>query len=351
MTADQRDIDTLIIGQGLAGAILAWQLMQQGQSVLIVNRENLPSASRVAAGLFNPVTGQRFVLQPHAETIIPAARDFYKQLEQQFKHTFFFDKPMLRIIRNEKELTAINKRKSDPAYSAYLGEITDSTSIKAAHGIIKQMQTGYLDTNALLDHLQHHFIEHNVYLNRCFRHEEMKQTRRGIHWQGVTAKNIIFCEGFMGKDNQWFDWLPFQPAKGEILSLKTDAKLPDHIINGGRWLLPLQHGHYKTGATYDHDLSTLEPTEKARHRLIAGMQGLMANRFDFEVVGHNAGVRPNTLDKNPFIGFHPEQRRIGIFNGFGSKGSMLIPWYAESFAKHIIHGSTIPAEADIARIQ
>jgi len=351
MKACNRDIDTLIIGQGLAGSILASQLIQQEQSILIVGHEDSPSASRVAAGLFNPVTGQRFVLQPNAEVIIPAARELYRQLEQEFGQALFFEKQMLRIIRNEKELAAISKRRTNPSYATYLGEVTESSLCNAPFGVIEQRQTGYLDTNALLDCLQKNFIERDAYLSACFDYRDLELMDSGIRWQGIAAKRIIFCEGFMGKENPWFNWLPFQAAKGDILTMKTAAALPDQIINGGRWLLPLQNGKYKTGATYDHDLSTLLPTEKTRQELIEGMQQLLNDSFEFEIEEHKTGVRPNTLDKHPFIGLHPEQQQIGIFNGFGSKGSMLIPYYAQTFASHLSLGTGIPAEADIVRIK
>jgi len=53
-------IDFLIVGQGLAGSLLAWELIQRGCSVLVVDKGE-ENASQVAAGLINPVTGIRFV--------------------------------------------------------------------------------------------------------------------------------------------------------------------------------------------------------------------------------------------------------------------------------------------------
>jgi len=350
MTASNRVINTLIIGQGLAGSILAWQLMQRGQSVLLVNQETSPSASRVAAGLFNPVTGQRFVLQTNAELIIPAARCFYSQLEKLFGQTLFFAKPMLRIINSEKELAAIEKRKADPAYADYLGDIVQNKLLNAPLGAIEQFHTGYLDTNTLLDYLKAFFVEQDSYITAQFDCSAMSMTESGIHWNGIDSRRIIFCEGFMGRNNPWFNWLPFQPAKGEILTLASDANLPDQIINGGRWLLPLFDGSYKTGATYDHDLSSIKPTGTAKSELVEAMQQLLSHKAEYEVTDHQCGVRPNTLDKKPFIGFLPQQHQIGIFNGFGSKGSMLIPWYADAFASHITCGTDIPADSDIARV-
>jgi len=352
MPVNYSTIDTLIIGQGLAGSILAWQLMKSGQKTMVISNDASPSASRVAAGLFNPVTGKRLVLQADAETIIPAAQALYRELETHFDQRFFHEKSMFRVIKDAKEYKSFEKRAEDPAYAQYLGEICDPPiSLNSSNEVFEQHNTGYLDTNRVLDCLRDYFIARESYRAALFNHNDLVVTDKTISWNGIQTQRIIFCEGFMGKDNPWFNWLPFQPAKGEILSLKTDHSLPDQIINGGKWLLPVHDGSYKTGATYDHDLSSITPSERGKSELIDGMQKLLSSPIEFELQDHQAGVRPNTLDKQPFIGLHHEQPEIGIFNGFGSKGSMLIPYYSAAFARHLIDGSPIPAEANICRIQ
>ncbi|RLL55045.1 FAD-dependent oxidoreductase [Mariprofundus sp. EBB-1] len=343
--------NTLIIGQGLAGSLLAWQLMQQGQQISIVCDEAAPCASRVAAGLFNPVTGQRLVLQEQAAHIIPSARRCYQTLETQFDEAFFHDIPMLRILNNDNERQSLYKRCQDKAYTPYMGQHIDTVdSIRAPHGVCEQQQTGYLDTNALLDRLRTFFIQQESYFADHFDFADLEITSNGVIWKHIHAKRIIFCQGFMDQTNPWFKWLPFQPAKGEILTLTSDSALPTQIINGGKWLLPLHNGQYKTGATYSHNLSTIEATPAAKTELLNGLQKLFLTPVNIDVIRQQAGVRPNTRDKHPFIGLHPEKPQIGIFNGFGSKGSMLIPHYAQAFTDHLTHGTPIPHEADIIRI-
>ena len=65
--------DYLIIGQGLAGSLLAWELIQRDCKVVIIDngKEN---ASQVAAGLINPITGMRFVKSADVDTLLPAAK-------------------------------------------------------------------------------------------------------------------------------------------------------------------------------------------------------------------------------------------------------------------------------------
>jgi glycine/D-amino acid oxidase-like deaminating enzyme len=54
------DYDYLIVGQGLAGTSLAWHLKESGKKILIVGDSSLPSSSKVAAGIFNPLTGKNW---------------------------------------------------------------------------------------------------------------------------------------------------------------------------------------------------------------------------------------------------------------------------------------------------
>lgn len=352
MARREQYIDSLIIGQGLAGSILAWQLMQRGQRVIVVADQSAASASRVAAGLFNPVTGKRLLLQEDAETVIPAALSFYEHVEQRFKKKLFHKKKMLRILRSKNECALFDQRTQNVAYRPYLGEASTAPSLlQAEHGIFVQRKTGYLDTNALLDCFKDFFVTHESYIESRFRHDDLVINKATVSWHGIDARRVIFCEGSMATKNSWFNWLPFQPAKGEILSFTSEQQLPEQIINGGKWLLPTADGNFKTGATYDQNLSNIEPSAAGKSELVDGLQSLLSSPLNFKLVDHQAGVRPNTLDKQPFIGSHPSQPQLAIFNGFGSKGSMLIPYYAERFASHLIDDSAIPEEADICRIR
>ena len=80
----------------------------------------------------------------------------------------------------------------------------------------------------------------------------------------------------------------------------------------------------------------------------AGNATLMTEQLMDTLVDHSAGIRPCTKDTLPFVGMHPQQSRLGIFNSFGSKGSLMIPYYARQFSARL-QGSSNMAEADIMR--
>jgi len=335
--------DVLIIGAGLAGSLLAWQLMQSEKSVQLMHNPKFTPASRVAAGLVNPVTGQRLVLQENIEELLPAAHKLYEQLGKQFHTQFFFKKNMLRTLQNDKVKFAWKKRQFDHKYQHYVCEIPNQSDV------IKQYQTGYLDTNTLLDALHIYFQQHDCLTESDVHQHDIQIHQSHVQWQHITASTVVFCQGWRETNGKFFYFLPFQPAKGEILHLSTPNKLPEYIINQGKWLLPLNDGSFKIGATYQSTKNDEQTSEAGKKELLSALESMPIEQKNITLTNHQAGIRPNTLDKQPFLGMHPKYQNIGIFNGFGSKGSLLIPWYSKSMCEHLIHGAALPSHADIKR--
>jgi len=331
-------IDYLIIGQGLAGSLLAWELMQRGCTVVIVDN-GLESASQVAAGLINPVTGMRLVKSADVDRLLPVAKQYYAQLAEVFQQDFYIEKPMLRLLRSEKELTHCVKRLADPDYSDYLGVITppesSANTLASPYGFLQQKQTGYLLTRPLLSCLKDFFIERGCYRSAVVDYQDI-QLQPTLRWQDINFKQIIFCEGHQATKNPWFSWLPFQPVKGEILTLQHQSLLPDNILNFGDWLIPLDSRHIRVGATFDRENLDTKPTEFGKNALLNALKTIPVDLTQAILINHQAHIRPCTLDKQPFLGHHPHHPQLAIFNGFGAKGSLQIPWFCRQFADALL---------------
>ena len=91
-------VDCIIAGQGLAGSLLAWFLLKQGKSILVVDDGFIQSSSRVAAGIIHPITGRRLVKTWKADTLIPYAFNCYREIESVLNESFFYDSPILEIF-------------------------------------------------------------------------------------------------------------------------------------------------------------------------------------------------------------------------------------------------------------
>ncbi|MDQ3291058.1 MAG: FAD-binding oxidoreductase, partial [Bacteroidota bacterium] len=75
--------DFILVGHGLAGGILARTLSQESYKLAVFDTYKFNSASRVAAGLINPLAGKRFAKSWLAEKLVPYAIAFYQKLEQE----------------------------------------------------------------------------------------------------------------------------------------------------------------------------------------------------------------------------------------------------------------------------
>lgn len=336
-------IDYLIIGQGLAGSLLAWELIKRDCQVIIIDngKEN---ASQVAAGLINPITGMRFVKSTDVDTLLPAAKQCYSELADAFQQKFYIEKPMLRLFRSDKELNHCLKRLDNPDYRDYLGSMTPRdqpvNNLATPFGYLEQKQTGYLLTRPLLTCLKDFFIARHCYRQADVDYQDI-QLQPSLRWQDISPKQIIFCEGYHATKNPWFSWLPFQPVKGEILTLEHQSLLPDKILNYGDWLIPLNSHHIRIGATFDRESLNTQPTERGKGDLLNALEPISAHLSQASLINHQANIRPCTLDKQPFTGRHPQLPQLAIFNGFGAKGSLLTPWYSRYFVDSLLNNTPL----------
>jgi glycine/D-amino acid oxidase-like deaminating enzyme len=69
----------------------------------------------------------------------------------------------------------------------------------------------------------------------------------------------------------------------------------------------------------------------------------------YEIIKHEAGIRPTVNDRRPILGIHPEHPRLAVFNGLGTKGVMLAPYFANQLIDHLEKEQTIDPEVDLSR--
>ena len=74
-------------------------------------------------------------------------------------------------------------------------------------------------------------------------------------------------------------------------------------------------------------------------------------KVPYDITDHKAGVRPATKDRRPYLGVHPQQQNVFIFNGWGSKGVLLIPYFAEKFCDFLVDKVPLDIDVDIHRIK
>lgn len=344
--------DVIIVGQGLAGSILSWQLKAQGLSCLVINNQPELSASRAAAGILNPITGKRLVKAPLTNTYLSKAQAFYKSLEEDLQASFFEKRSFIRLLKSKEEASTLQERVQDPKFKAFIPQIYPSFHfeyLNDPYGSFAIDSVYTLNTNLFLDLTQNYLQQNQSYLEDLFIVEDLTVSSDAIFFKNYKSTYIIFCEGAKATNNPFFSYLPFAPAKGEILELDLLKSIPNIIVNQEKWIVPTGKTRVKIGSTYTWDDLNNNPTAKAKGELLSALHTLLKGSFVPLLISHKAAIRPCSKDASPFIGFHPKHSNVGIFNGFGSKGSLCIPFFAELFVDSIKSKKALDPFIDIHR--
>jgi glycine oxidase len=136
-------------------------------------------------------------------------------------------------------------------------------------------------------------------------------------------------------------------VKGEVLKIETDAVLPEAVVKGKEFLMPLHNNQYFVGATYDRDNVNYENTNDAKEYLVNGVQQFL--KGEVKIIEQHASIRPTVVDRRPIIGPHPIYQQLICLNGMGTRGTMLAPVMVDDLYNFLEHQQPIEKEQNIER--
>ena len=332
--------------------MLAFALLEKGCALQIVHNAALPSSSRVAAGLYNPVVFKRLLPSWRAAEVVPFLVKKYSALEALLQEKFLFSVNISKVIENQHELETWEKRAhSEDIREFILPKLTQQNpeGFKPASvlGFGEVVQSGYVDTTAFLNAAHAYFNTLAILQNHTFDYHDLELCASGLVYQNEHYDELVFCEGFFVAQNPYFSFLPFKPVKGEVLTVRIPGFQSKNILNKNFFLLPLPDGTFRLGATYDWKNLDFQPSAEAKDLLLARLSEYLAG--DIEVLKHSAGVRPSSEDRRPILGPHPLHPQLHVFNGLGTKGVMLAPFFAEQLANYLVEGKALESEVSAAR--
>ncbi len=342
--------DYLVVGLGLAGLAFCEQLIRHGKT-FVVYEDDSQQSSQVAGGLYNPVILKRFTPAWDAQRQI-AGIPFYERLEEKLQKTFDYKVPVFRRFISVEEQNNWYDASDKPILEEFLApEISKHQfdHVESHYGYGEVKQTGRVDTRTLLNAYRSYLQQNFDYSKRSVDYQSLIHTDTSVECEGTHYQQLVFCEGFGLKNNPFFNYLPLKGTKGELLTIKApDLKL-DNVIKSSVFIIPLGNDLYRIGATYKWKDKTNTPTQEAKEELLTKLRTFL--RCDFEVVNHQAGVRPTVTDRRPLVGQHPELKRFYVLNGMGSRGVMIAPTMAKELYDYIENNSPLSEEVDIGRFK
>jgi glycine oxidase len=355
---NNRDGDVVVIGAGLIGLAIAFELAERGATVRVYDRgEPGRAASWAGAGMLAPYT-ERVRDEALLEFCASSLREYPAFVERVraasgidpclrlngVVHAAFGDADLERLQRHAQALAARDvatemlDRSSLLSAEPWLGPHVAGGLIVSGEGRVDNRRLG----RALVSACQTRgvLIEQSSALRVECDARRVLGLRTNLGF--VTAGAIVNACGAWAAQLQGVPPScvpPIEPIKGEMLALAAPADFVRHATwVPGAYLVPRDDGRLLVGATMEPAGFDERVTAKGMHELLHAALSAAPSLRSFAVTESWAGLRPGTSDGLPFLGPTPI---AGLFlaSGHYRNGILLAPATARLMADAIETGT------------
>ena len=342
----------LIIGQGISGTWLSYWFRKMGARITVMDSRQPFSASRVASGVINPVTGRQVVTTWMADTLLPFAWEHYNELGQLLGKSFIYATGIHAFPPSRQMMDAYEQKIKDASPYVHALPQTDAYArlFQFVHGGVLIQPAYWIHLPELLESWGDFLRKEGCLLQQEFEESKLEVNVTGVKYDGLEADYIFYCDGPSGMQSAWWRGLPFSLNKGEALIADIPELPRERIYKFGiATLVPWVNNGWWIGSTYDNRFEDALPSTGFREKMTSFLTQTL--KVPFSISGHQAAIRPATVERRPFAGLHPAFPRVGILNGMGTKGVSLAPWLARQVADHVLAGHPIEPAADVKRFR
>jgi len=346
----QGKTEVLIIGQGISGTCLSYHLSKANISFLVIDDGKLNAPSRVAAGIINPVTGRRIVRTWMIEELLPFIWNFYNELGTGLDIKAISEKTIIDFFPSPQMKLAFEERMNEG--ESYLQKPINENSFREqfnydfGYGMVSTGYTVHLEN--ILPAWRHRLVQQQKLIEEEFDISHLSTKENSLQYKDIEAQKIIFCDGVQSAQNQFFNKLPFAPNKGEMLIVEIPGLSKDYLYKKGMTLSPLESNDlFWLGSNYLWEFKDELPSAQFYKQAEQLLNSWL--KLPFKILEHKVSIRPATIERRPFVGFHPQYNSIGILNGMGTKGTSLAPFFANQLVQSLLFDAPITKEADVKR--
>tara|TARA_B110001450_G_scaffold136909_1_gene128535 strand:- start:619 stop:1680 length:1062 start_codon:yes stop_codon:yes gene_type:complete len=344
-------VDYIIVGLGLAGLAFVEELIAAKKTFLVFEDDSQTS-SLVAGGVYNPVILKRYTPVWNAKEQLKIALPFYQNLEEKLNikvdEKFVIKKVFKSVEDQNNWFSAMDK----PKLSEYLNSELDTQSYK---GVLADFnfgnvnEAGRIDTKKLVESYRNYLKKNESICFQSFQHDQIKFKENKIEYNDIIADRIVFCEGFGIVQNPFFNYLPLNEAKGELITVLAPELDINFLLKSTLFVLPLGNHYYKVGATFNWTDKTSLPTEEGKEELEDKLKKVI--NVPYTIVSQSAGIRPTVAGRRPLVGIHPKYSQLAVLNGLGTRGVMIAPITAKNLYNHLENGAVLHEEINIIRFE
>ena len=358
--------DVAIVGGGVMGCAIAWQLAKNGVSCALVERGSFGGgASGATAGVVGPLwhldpdDPDMFRLGMRSLELFPiwAAELAEAGVNPEFQQT-----GVLKVAFTDEEveeLTGFYRWQSQLGLGVEWLEQDDvlqrepqaNPGVQAA---IFSRQEGCVRGQRLCDSLAHAAgrLGAKLYENvevTMLRHEGSRVTGIESTSGGISAGQVVLAAGpWSGIGGRWtapggaLD-LPVRGVKGQRILLRLPGFLPQSPVrNSEVYVVPRLGGNILVASTREEGRSDETVTAEGIATLVSGAVKSFPLLADAAFVSGRAGVRPATPDGRPVIGPATGVEGLTVVTGHDAVGIMLSTGTAEMVVQYLLDGNDGP---------
>jgi len=363
--------DVAIIGGGVIGSSIAFELAAEKLNVVLLDREEPGrGASWAAAGMLSPGpdSPDALPLVPLAKESLQLYRKFVAAIEEASGlHTHFASDGALQLFPGPQgeaerdkmvaELRALDIAIEPVSLNDARGmENAIGPEVRAAAWLPEEATVEpRLLMDALLAALRHHEVEIR---SGCHVTSLLRQTSRctGLVAGGeeIAASFVVLAAGCYSSnlapensiENDWLSrCAPTHPVRGQMLALHSDKVNLRRVLRSERgYLVPRLGGRIVAGSTLEEVGFDKRVTAGGMRKILDAAIELAPNLAGAEIVETWAGLRPATPDNLPILG-PADIENLFIATGHYRNGILLAPVTAKLARDWILTKSMSAAAA------
>jgi glycine oxidase len=353
--------DVAIIGGGINGTSIAYQLAKMGKKVVLLEKNHIAcEASSAAAGMLAAQAeleqdGPLFQLALQSQSMFPTLS--VELIELTGIDIEYVNKGMLKIAESEEIALEVKKQvtfqqKWDPMItwldSKEICEMEPSLSGNVAGGMFLP-NDGHVQPAKLTEAFAKAAESFGAEIREQI--EVVSFTFEKGHVKGVqTNKGVIHCEQVVVATGAWAAKLmretgldlSIYPVKGECFSVKSEAPIINTTIFSDKrcYLVPKRNGEIYIGATMVENRIDNKVTPEGIRTLIERATQLVPQIKEAAWERVWTGIRPQTGDGFPYIGEHPSLPGLYVAAGHFRNGILLSPITGKLVAE-LLTGSSL----------